>query len=356
MRAMVYHGTRDLRLEHVDEPVPGPDEVKLRIDYCGICATDIEEYVHGPREISHETPHPITGGLVPIVTGHEIAGTAVEVGNAVGGVQPGDRVVVNGVQGCEECWWCRNGQTTQCALQYSVGFARDGGLAEHMVWPGSGVIRLPDSLASDEAALIEPTSVGVHALRRGRLSPGERVAVLGVGTVGMLTVQAAKAMGAEVFAIDRRQMSLDLAEELGANAAVNTETSDVPKTLRDLTDGKGPDIVVDSAGGPDTPALAVETVRRGGRVVVLAIYASKSAFDFNSLIDTEAEMIGTQGNLQADMEEAVRLVASGEVKTKPLISDVIGLEQVVDVGFARMMASTKDIFRILVAPSGGKTA
>ena len=352
MKAIVYHGNKDLRLESVPAPVPGPGEVSLRVDYCGICATDIEEYLYGPVFISSDTTNPITGKKMPMITGHEITGTVAEMGEGVSNVSVGDRAVINGVLTCGKCWGCTHGQEHQCPSMAAVGFGIDGGLAEYMVWPAPHVIRLPDNVNSQEAALVEPGAVALHAVRRSRLQSGERIAILGVGTVGMLAMQAAKAMGGRVFAVDRRDMSLQLATELGADATINPDTTDAARALLDLTDGVGPDAIIDSAGGKDTPALAVQWVRRGGRVVLVAIYTAKPTFDFNSVVSTEVEVLGSIAYQKRDVEEIVGMISSGAVKTAPLISDKIGLKDVINVGFARMMAPSKDVFRILVAPSG----
>ena len=353
MRALVYYGNRDLRQEEVAEPAPGPREVKLRIDYCGICATDIEEYLYGPVFISAEKPNPLTGRKIPLITGHEMTGTIVNTGADVEGLRLGQRAVINGILTCKSCWWCRRGQTTQCPSMAVAGFALDGGLAEYMVWPSSQVILLPEGVDGKQAALVEPAAVAYHAVRRGWLEQGMCVAVLGSGTVGLLAIQVAKHMGAQVFAVDRRQISLDLAAELGADATINTEEVDPASSLRELTDGTGPDLVIDAAGGPDTTELAVQWVRAGGRVVLVAIYTAKPQFDFNSVVATETELIGSLAYQQQDVEKVVGLIASGTIKTTQLVSQTIGLDEVVDVGFARMMEPAKDVFRILVAPSRG---
>jgi (R,R)-butanediol dehydrogenase/meso-butanediol dehydrogenase/diacetyl reductase len=266
-------------------------------------------------------------------------------------VSTGDRVALNGVLTCEECYWCRSGETTQCPDMAAVGFAIDGGLAERIVWRADRLVRLPDEVDSQEAALIEPTSVAIHAVRRSEVSDGDTVAIIGVGTVGMLAMQAAKARGAKVFAVDPRQMSLDLAAELGADATINPQTENLADRLNELTAGVGPDVVIDAAGTDDTTALSVNLVRRGGHVVLVAIYTSTPEFDFNSLVATEVRVSGSLAYQQRDVEEAVRLIADGKIKTRQLISDVITLDQVIDTGFQRMLAPTKDVFRILVSPN-----
>ena len=354
MKALVYHGNRDVRYQDVDDPTPADGGALIKVDYCGICATDIEEYQFGPKFIDHEKPNAVTGRMMPIVIGHELTGTVVELGRGASGVSVGDRVVINGMLTCGECWWCLNDRTNQCPSNASVGFGADGGLAEYIAWPAAQVVTLPDNVSSEEAGLVEPTAVGHHAVRRGGVTAGDRVAVLGAGTVGLLAMQAARAMGAWVCAVDVRPMSLARASELGADATIDSAQADAAAHLAELTDGRGADVVIDAAGAPKTPHLAIELVRRGGRVVLVAIYTAVPEFDFNSIVAKEVQLAGSIGYEQQDVEAAVGLVASGDVKTAPLISDVIGLDQVVDVGYARMMAPTKDLFRILVSPSGPK--
>jgi (R,R)-butanediol dehydrogenase/meso-butanediol dehydrogenase/diacetyl reductase len=353
MKALVYHGNRDVRYQDFPDPVPGDGDALIKIDYCGICATDIEEYQFGPTFIGDQ-PNPVTGRTLPIVIGHELTGTVIEVGRDVTSVAVEDRVVINGVLACGECWWCRGDKENQCPNNASVGFGADGGLADYIAWPARQAVTLPDNVSSEEAGLVEPTSVGHHAVRRGNITAGDQVAVLGAGTVGLLAMQAARAMGAWVCAMDVRPMSLERADELGADALIDSSQADAAEQLLELTDGRGPDVVIDAAGAPKTPHLAIDLVRRGGRVVLVAIYTSVPEFDFNSLLNKEIELAGSIGYQQQDVEAAVKMIGAGQIKTAPLISGIIGLDEVVDVGYARMMSPTKDVFRLLVSPSGGR--
>ena len=342
MKAMVYHGNRDLRLETVSDPVPAQGEALLKVDYCGICATDIEEYVYGPKFLDEDK--------MPIITGHEVTATVVEAPRGADRVGPGTRVALNTVLTCGTCFWCSMGETQQCEQFTVVGFDRDGGLAEYLTWPADELIPLPDNVSSEAAALIEPSGVAHHCVQRAGIRPGETVAVVGVGTVGTLTMQIAKAQGARVFAVDVKRMSLDLASNLGADIAINAAEEDAEEILKGLTEGRGPDVVIDAAGAPNTPADCLRYARRGGRVVLVAIYTSTPEFDFNSIVAQEKTVIGTIAYTRANVQASVDLIASGKLKTTPLITDQIGLEEVIDVGFARMMAPTKDVFRILVKP------
>ena len=353
MKALVYHGNKDLRLEAVPEPVPAPGEIKLRIDYCGICATDIEEYLYGPKFIFGDAPNILTGKSVPLITGHEITGTVVEGSGE--GVAEGDRVVLNTVLTCGTCHGCLTGQKTQCPNMATAGFARDGGLAEYMVWPASEAIRLPEGVSSEEAALVEPASVALHALRRSRITAGESVVILGCGTVGLLAMQQAKATGGYVIAVDRRRISLDMASDLGADSTIDARDPDLAAKLGELNDGAGPDLVIDAAGGKDTPALAIDWARIGGRVLLVAIYTAIPKFDFNSLVAGEKEIIGSLGYERRDVEEVVDMIDAGLLRTAPLITDKIGLGEIFDKGFDRMLQPQKDVFRILVSPGATHT-
>ena len=305
MKALVYHGNRDLRVQEWPDPNPGPGEALLRVDYCGICATDIEEYLYGPEFIAGEEPNPVTGKKMPMVTGHEITATVIEVNAPNAAVAPGDRVVINGVLTCGACYWCTSGEPTQCPWMAAVGFGIDGGLAERLVWRSDQLVKIPGDLSSEEAALTEPTSVAIHAVNRSGAGPGDSVVVLGVGTVGLLAMQAAKAFGATVYAVDTRQMSLDLAGELGADQTLDASGGDAAETIASLTGGVGADIVIDAAGAESVPEQAVRMVRRGGLVVVVAIYTSTPRFDFNSLVSTEVSITGSLAYTQADVEDAV---------------------------------------------------
>jgi (R,R)-butanediol dehydrogenase/meso-butanediol dehydrogenase/diacetyl reductase len=352
MKALVYHGNRDLRLECVPDPEPGAGDIRLRMDYCGICATDVEEYVYGPKFIFHDEPNPLTGKKTPMITGHEITGTIEKLGSGVSGLSVGDRVVLDTMLTCEECWWCRAGRRYQCDRMAVAGFGLDGGLAEYLVWPASHAIPLPDNVTSEEAALVEPGSVALHAVRRGMIEAGQTVAVLGVGTVGMLAMQAAKSRGARVIAIDTRPMSLELAAELGADSTVNAGADDALAALLEETGGVGPDVVIDAAGGKTTAETAIRWVRRGGRVVLVAIYTATPPFDFNDIMAREVDVVGSLACERRDVEEIVALIAKGAVRTRPLISGTISLDEVLEKGFGLMMAPNKDIFRLLVSPSG----
>jgi len=332
LKAIVYRGNKDINLENVPEPDVVSGEVKISVDFCGICATDIEEYLYGPVFIDAYEPNKVTGKMMPMITGHEITGTICELGAGISGLS-------------------REGNTTQCEGMAAVGFARDGGLAEYLTWPADKVVILPDNVSSKQAAFAEPASVAAHAVAKAKISAGQNVAILGVGTVGILALQIAYAAGAKVYAVDVNPMNLETVKKVCPNAViVDGRNNQSVETIRSLTGEIGPDVVIDAAGTQDTPISSIEMVRRGGLVVLVAIYVSKSELNFNSLVSTEKAVIGSLAYTQKDVEQVVSLMSEGKLKVDPLISGVISLDEVKPIGFERMMSPSKDIFRILVNP------
>jgi (R,R)-butanediol dehydrogenase/meso-butanediol dehydrogenase/diacetyl reductase len=351
MQAIVYHDNKDLRLEDIPEPVPGPGEVKLRITGTSICATDIEEWQFGPLWVQHGSPNAMTGKQTPLVLGHETAGTVAELGEGVNNVSVGDRVAINTVLTCGTCFWCMRGQQAVCPNMAVAGFMADGGLAEFMVWPAEKLVPMPDNVSDTEAPLLEPATVAVHGVRRSGVRPGDNVAILGCGTVGLLTVQAFKAAGARVIAIDVREQSLNLATDLGADDALNSSDEDATAaSLLELTGGIGPDIVVETAGAKETPRMAIEWTRRGGTTLLVGIYSTTPEIDFNNVVGPELTVIGSVATSPGDLEAAVELVSSGKINVKPLISEVVPLSRAMEDGFERMLDPNKDIYRIVIQP------
>ena len=360
MQAIVYHGNKDIRLDDIPEPVPGPGEVKLRVTNASICATDIEEWQYGPLWVQHGSPNKLTGRQTPLVLGHEISGHIVELGelgqgvnavDTVGSVEIGDRVVVNNVRTCGTCFWCTRGEQAVCPNMAVAGLMADGGLQEFMTWPADHVIVLPDNISDEEAPLIEPATVGVHGVRRSGVKAGDTVAVIGCGTVGQLTLQAFKAAGARVIAIDVRDRSLELATELGADAVINSsDEQNAASQLLELTNGIGPDIVAETAGAKETPRMAIEWTRRGGTTLLIGIYSTTPEIDFNSVVGREITVIGSVAMSPGDMEATVELMAQGKINVKPLISEIVPLSRAIEDGFNRMLDPNKEVFRIVIQP------
>ena len=351
MQAIVYHGNKDIRLENIPEPSPAPGQVKLRITNTSICATDIEEWQYGPLWVQYESPNALTGQQAPLVIGHETSGHVVELGEGVNNVSVGDRVAVNTVLICGTCFWCMRGQQAVCPNMAVAGFMADGGLAEFMVWPADHMVLLPDHISDVEAPLIEPATVAVHGVRRSGVRAGDNVAVIGCGTVGLLTLQAFKAAGARVIAVDVRDQSLKLARELGADETVNCKNENTAAAkILELTGNIGPDITAETAGAKETPRMAIEWTRRGGTALLIGIYSTTPEINFNNVVGPEITVIGSVATSPGDLEAAVELVGQGKINVKPLISETVPLSRAIEDGFERMLDHNKDVFRIVIQP------
>ena len=342
MKALVLHGKQDLRYEtNFPEPTPGPGEVLLRMTYSSICQTDIEVWQHDPFGMFERRPG-------PRIQGHEAAGVVEALGEGVTSLKVGDRVAVENVRTCGLCFFCRKGRASLCENGRNFGFSDNGGLAEYAVWLASMCIKLPDSMSNEEAPLSEPTSVGVHAVMNANVSVGDTAAVIGCGVVGLATMQVLQAAGATVVAIDPRPSSLKLASELGAAATLNPKEVDPAEVLPGMTNGYGPDVVIETAGAHGTALNAVQWVRRGGKAVIVGFSSSPQELVFSRALSGEKTVMSSSAAGTGEYRKAVELIARGKVNVKPLISALVPLDRGIQDGFERMLKPTKDVYRILV--------
>jgi L-iditol 2-dehydrogenase len=300
MSAAALNGPRSITVERRPVPEPGPGEVRLRVEACGLCGSDLH-FFH-------------LGGMVPGITpGHEMAGHVDAVGDGVVGLRAGDRVAAEPLSSCGSCDYCRAGRDSICPQVQVFGLHRDGGFAEYVVLPARRLFAVPADLDPRIAALSEPMAVAVHGLRLGRLQAGQRVLVLGAGTVGLLTARAADALGAgEVWLTARHPHQAELGRKLGATRVLG-EAEASPEDLCALGREAPIDLVVETVGGTaDTLRVAAEAVRPGGTISVLGIFLGDVALDTLPLLIKETTL--TWSNCyshtteDADFETAVQLV------------------------------------------------
>ncbi|MEV0666502.1 alcohol dehydrogenase catalytic domain-containing protein [Actinomadura luteofluorescens] len=319
MRALRWHGPRDLRLEDVPEPPPPrPGEALIDVAHCGVCGTDVHEYASGPHMI-RPGPHPLTGHRPPLALGHEMSGTVLALGGPVPGVDVGDRVAVDPCWRCGECRWCRRGEYHICPKGGSVGLASPGGFAERVTVPAAGLVRLPDGVPDDLAALAEPLAVGLHAVRRGGVAPGDHVLVLGAGPIGVAVVLAARIAGAAGLYVSepvaaRRERIAGLVTEAYDPAAV-----DVRREVYLRTGRVGPDVVVEATGMPELAVAAVNAARRGGRIVLAGIGDRPARLDLTALTFYERTLAGSLG-YNFDVGRIVDLMSTGALDPSLMIT------------------------------------
>lgn len=351
MKALMFYGGSDMRLEDIPEPAPGAEEVKIRVKWCGVCGSDIHEYRSGPILVPTKRPHPRTGKLAPVVGGHEFAGEVVEVGSEVSRIKPGDRVTVKPTLPCYRCHFCQQGRHIQCSSLALLGGAADGAFAEYIVAPAENVHKLPGGVSYEAGSFTEPLACAVHAIKRGGMKPGDNVAVVGAGPIGLLTMQAALACGAaQVVVFEMTPERAALAEKLGASAVIDPSAGNAGKTMAGLTDGLRADVSFECAGPAPALLLANEVCGKGGVIVEVGFMAGKCEFPFQDLFLREKSIVTSQGYVD-EFPAALALMANGRVQCEPMITAKIFLEEVMDKGILAMLGPEKmKQCKILVAP------
>lgn len=352
MRALRFHGRRDLRIEDIPEPQVSDGTVKLKVDWCGICGSDLHEYSAGPIFIpTEDNPHPITGEHLPVVMGHELAGTVTEVGAGVDSVAPGDKIAVEPLIYDGECSACRMGNYNVCE---KVGFhglsGGGGGLAEYTVVPAHMVHKLPDELDTEVGALVEPIAVGWHAVRQANFQPGQTALITGAGPIGAVTLLCLRAAGASWIAVSEvSHKRKELARELGADLVIDPRETDVAEAVREHTGGEGVDVALECSGV--TPALdaAVASVKRHGTVCNVAIWEKPAELMPNDLIFSESALTSSLAYAH-DYPAVLANLAKGRIDTSRLITDEIGLDEVVERGFEELLNNKDEHVKILVHP------
>lgn len=350
MRALVWHGAGDLRLDDVPEPPePGPGQAVVAVAYCGICGTDVHEYVEGPVMI-RPAGHPLTGCAPPLALGHEMSGTVIALGPGPrpDGVGLGSRVAVDPCWRCGECFWCRRGDHHLCRLGGAVGLASPGGLAPFATVPSAGLVALPDGVDLRTAALAEPLAVGLHAVDQGGVEADSRVLVQGFGPIGATVVLAARARGAaEVWVAEPHAERRARAVAFGATATFDPTADDVRREVRARTDHVGVDVAFDCTGVPALLAGLVETTRRGGRTVLVGVGHGVAEIPTNRVVLFERELVGSLG-YRHEVAQVVDLLATGALDAGALVTGVVALDRAVDDAFVPLAAGAAEHMKVLV--------
>ncbi|KAB8164634.1 alcohol dehydrogenase catalytic domain-containing protein [Streptomyces sp. 3MP-14] len=335
MRAARWHARGDVRVDRIPVPEPGPGQVRVRVELCGICGSDVEEYRHGPVTVPVDRPNPLTGGGAPLTLGHEIVGVVESFGPGAGGgrLRVGDRVVPDVVLGCGSCYWCDRHQEGLCPNGAVIGQHTDGGLAEYVVAAERTCVPVPAGVPAEVAALAEPAAVAVRAVRKLPEPAGSCVLVLGAGTVGTLILQAARAAGAaRLIAVDPSAERRSVALAAGADLAVAPE--EATEAARAATDGRGADAVLECAGVPGAPAAAARLARRGGTVVLVGFRAADEPIPLLDVVLGELRLLGSAAHLwDEDVAAAVAMLSAGVLDAEALPRTVIPLDRLVADGF-----------------------
>jgi (R,R)-butanediol dehydrogenase/meso-butanediol dehydrogenase/diacetyl reductase len=306
MKQANYHAVRDIRVEDVENPDPGPDEVRVKIEYCGICGSDVHEYVHGPFPRS------------PF--GHEACGVIVDRGEDVSSVDVGDHVLAFG----------------------------PGAYAEYLTAPAMAVRKLNESISWERAALIEPLAGAAYAVRRGALASDDTLLIAGAGPVGLCVLLAARAMGVQtVYMTEISEVRMAKAMEMGATAVFDPVDTRVPRRLKELTGGKGVDVAVEAVGVEASLKDCLASTRYRGRVVVQGIFTDRVPIHMLGFVTREVTMIGTNS---LDLDQALEWIDAGRVEPEAMVTRIIPLDEIQTNGFDELIDPDGQQVKILVKP------
>jgi (R,R)-butanediol dehydrogenase / meso-butanediol dehydrogenase / diacetyl reductase len=343
VRAAVFHGPRDLRLESVAEPEPGPGDVKLRVLYNGICGSDLHEYYDGPVT-TRTTPHPLTGVKNPVILGHELCGEVVAWGSGVEDLARGDLVSVEPLETCGHCLWCAAGQYNHCPDLALHGYNRNGGLAEYTVVRRSMAHRLPAGMTPMQGALIEPLAIAWHTANRCRLEAGQTAVIHGAGPIGIGVFLTLKQRGVDVIVVDPSPLRRRVLEGLGARVTLDPAACDPIAAIRDLTGGRGAHASVDAAGVPAAFRAMLHGTRVDGTAVVVAIHHVPVVVPPFDLLMPEVNITGVAMSAHA-FPSVIEAMAQGHYPLDAWV-ETIPFEDVVDRGLERLRR--QDGLKILV--------
>lgn len=306
MKQAVYHGLKDIRVEEVTEPRPGRGEVKVKVKYCGICGSDLHEFLHGP--------------FPKRVFGHEACGEIAETGRDVKGFQPGDRV---------------------------IAFAKDA-YADFLVCPAERILKISANMDWERAAVVEPLAGAAYAIEQGGVTPEDAVLIAGAGPVGLMILLGLKAIGVrKAYVTDISEKRREKARELGATGVANPLETKIPVWIKGLTEGRGVDVAVEAVGLEATLKDCLTSVRFKGKVIVQGIFTDRVPIHMLGFVTRETWMIGTNS---INPSLALRWIEEKRVKPEAIITRIIPLDQIVVAGFEPLSAKVKTEIKILVHP------
>ena len=326
-------------IEELEKPTIGPAEVLIKVAACGVCGTDVEAYQGNvPRGWS------IT---YPFRMGHEVAGTVVDVGENVTNVKPSDRVVPDGRLTCGYCYYCRRGLFSACQNQ---GYF-SGGLAQYSNYPFQNLTKIPEGVSMEEAAFAEPLACVINGQSKLEVPFGSVAVVIGDGPIGLLHIQLLRHQGAFTVMVGLLDHRLDVAKKLGANVVIDASREDIEQVVREVSDGRGADIVVNAVGKAAVLRQAIDLAARRGQVLYFAATLEpKVELDLDLIHYKELRIIGSYDSIVAQYEQALALINADIIKAKLLISHRLPLEE---IQFGYEIARKQEGVKVLIIHAGG---
>lgn len=346
MKAARWHAAKDIRVEEVAVPTPNENQVKIAVQFAGICGSDLHEYTGGPQLIPAEKPYPLNGHVGVTTLGHEFSGIVEEVGAHVKHVKKGDRVVVEPLFKNFDSPFIARGEYNLSEPLGFVGLTSNGGFADYTVVESYMVHKIPDSMSFEQGALVEPAAVAVYAVLESGLQMGQSVMVSGAGPIGLLCVQAAIAAGAAtVIVTDVSESRLAKAEEIGATKVIRATDTNIAEQIRNIT-GIGVDVFIDAAGVQASFDNGIASLRNGGTAVLVALFGKPVTYNAYEQVVRELTIKGTIAYRNI-FPEVIAMIDSGRMPVEKLVTSRITLDEIVDKGFEALVSSPSEV-KILI--------
>lgn len=325
VRALVFEGPEKMSIQEVPVPSISEKEILVKVKFAGVCGTDIR--IYGGTKVINS----------PRITGHEFAGEIVEIGHQVDGFKVGDRVTVYPMLACGTCYACQSKRSNICVNRTTIGYEIDGGFAEYVRIPfeaieGGNVLRIPDNVSYEKAAIAEPLAAALNGIQRAQLQEGQSLAIVGAGPIGLGHVLLAKTKGVKILLIEPKKEKRDLALKLGADYVLDPGLGDVKKEVMLLTNGAGVDSLLLDVGIPKVIEESLELVKKGGRFILFAgcPVGSRITIDPNLIHYKEIEFTGASSSTPDNEAEILALISEGKIDVEQLITDVLPFSQWLD--------------------------
>ncbi|WP_461205006.1 2,3-butanediol dehydrogenase [Clostridium sp. DL1XJH146] len=351
MKAALWYAKNDVRVEEIKEPEVVKGSVKIKVKWCGICGSDLHEFLGGPIFIPVGQPHPLSGNKAPVVLGHEFSGEVVDVVEG-SKFKVGDRVAVEPIVACGECPACREGKYNLCS---SLGFhglcGSGGGFAEYTVFPEEYVHKIPDTMSYEKAALIEPMAVALHSIRMANFNMGDTAIVLGSGPIGLATIECLKAAGAKlVVVLQRKSVRQEYARRAGADVVLDPNEVDIVEEVKKLTGGVGVDASFETTGAKIGFDIGLDSIKFDGTMVVTSIWENDIEINPNAIVFSEKRIVGTIA-YRHEFPATIALMNDERIKAEGYVTKKVLLDDIVEEGFGTLTgADKKKHVKIIVTP------
>jgi L-iditol 2-dehydrogenase len=343
MKALVLEQYKKLALLEMPEPEIGAHDVLVRVKSCGICGSDVHGFDGGSGR-----------RIPPLIMGHEASGVVAKTGAGVSRFREGERVTFDSMISCGRCLFCRQGRPNLCDNRRVLGvsceeYRRHGAFAEYVAVPEHIVVKIPDNLPFNEAAMVEPVSVAVHAVNITPVRLGDNAVVIGAGMIGLLTLQALRTAGCgRVVSVDLEDDRLALAKQLGADETLNSRSTDIPKRIREMTDGLGADVVMEAVGADATVRMSIESARKGGIVTLIGNVTATVSFPLQQVVTREISVLGSCASSN-DYPACLALMGRGAIRVAPMISAAVPLERGPEM-FDRLYQREPNLTKVILNP------